>query len=106
MAQLYRCFIKNIVAIMAPIIKLTKNTKTFLWKEECQKAWELIKQKYIETLIFISPNWQVEFHVHTNASLLAMAGMLSLNVTGKNDQLVVYAFRFMNKTKQNKFIAQ
>jgi hypothetical protein len=25
---------------------------------------ELIKYKYIETPMLISPNWQVEFHVH------------------------------------------
>jgi len=42
--------------IMAPITKLTKKIKTFLWTKECQKAWELIKQKYIEILILISPN--------------------------------------------------
>jgi len=41
---------------MAPNIKLTKKTETFLWIEECKKAWELIKQKYIETPILISPN--------------------------------------------------
>jgi hypothetical protein len=41
---------------MAPIIKLTIKTKTFIWTEECQKSWELIKQKYIEAPILISPN--------------------------------------------------
>jgi hypothetical protein len=41
-----------------------------------RKAWELIKQKYIETPILISPNWQMEFHVHTNASLLVVGVML------------------------------
>jgi hypothetical protein len=30
MAQFYRCFIKNVVIIMAPIIKLTRKTKIFL----------------------------------------------------------------------------
>jgi hypothetical protein len=82
---------------MAPITKLTRKTKTFLWIKECKKAWELIKYKYIEALILISPNWQMEFHVHTNASLLAMGAMLSKNVIRKNDQLVVYAFRLLNK---------
>ncbi len=53
--QFYRCFIKHF-AIMAPIIKLTKNIKTFLWIKECYKAWELIKHKYIQALILISPN--------------------------------------------------
>jgi hypothetical protein len=31
------------VVIMVTIIKLTRKTKTFLWKEECKKALELIK---------------------------------------------------------------
>jgi len=57
MAQFYKCFIKTFVVIMAPITKLTRKTETFLWIKECQKAWELIKQKYIETTILISPNW-------------------------------------------------
>jgi hypothetical protein len=35
MAQFYRCFIKKIVAIMAPITKLTRKSKTFLWTKEC-----------------------------------------------------------------------
>jgi hypothetical protein len=57
MAQFYKCFITNFVVIMASIIKLTKKTKKCLWIKECQKAWELIKQKYIEAPILISPNW-------------------------------------------------
>jgi hypothetical protein len=50
-------FYTKIVAIMAPITKLIRKTKIFLWIEECQKAWELIKHIYIETPILISPNW-------------------------------------------------
>ncbi len=76
----YICFIKKIVAIMAPITKLTKRTKYFLWSKKCRKAWESIKYKYIETLIMILPNWQVQFHVHINASLLIVGAMLSQNV--------------------------
>jgi hypothetical protein len=43
MAQFYKCFIKKIVVIMAPITKMTRKIETFLWLEECQEAWELIK---------------------------------------------------------------
>ncbi len=35
MAHFYKCFIKNFVAIMAPITKLTRKTKSFLWIKEC-----------------------------------------------------------------------
>jgi hypothetical protein len=61
----------------------------------------LIKHKYIEALILISPNWQVEFHVHTYASLLVMGAMLSQNVIRKSDQPIMYASRLLNIAKQN-----
>jgi hypothetical protein len=38
------------------------------------------------------PNWQLEFHVHIDASLLAMHVLLAWNPTGKYDQPIVYAF--------------
>ncbi len=61
----------------------------------------MIKQKYIEALTLISPNLQVEFHVHINAYLLVMGVMLFQNITKKNDQLVMYVYRLWNKTKHN-----
>jgi hypothetical protein len=61
----------------------------------------LIKNIYIDAPMLISPNWQVEFHVHTNASLLVIGVMLSQNLTRKNDRLVVYASRLLNIAKQN-----
>jgi hypothetical protein len=47
------------------------------------------------------PNWQLEFHVHTNASLLAVGAMLAQNPSGKYDQLIVYASKLLNKVEQN-----
>jgi hypothetical protein len=55
----------------------------------------------METSIVIPPNWQLEFHVHTNASLLAIGEMLAHNPIGKYDQPIVYASRMFNKVKQN-----
>ncbi len=85
---------------MALITKLTKKM-TFLWIEECQKAQELIKQKYNETLILIFPNSHMESHVYTNASLLVLGFMMSQNLTRKSDKPMVYAFKLLNITKQN-----
>jgi hypothetical protein len=38
----------------------------------------MIKQKYVKTPILISPNWDVEFHVHIDAFLLVVGAMSSL----------------------------
>jgi hypothetical protein len=37
------------------------------WTPECQTIWEDINNKYIQVYILIIPNWELEFHVHTNA---------------------------------------
>jgi hypothetical protein len=43
----------------------------------------------------------VEFHVHTDASLLSVGAMLFQNLIGNNDQLLVYAFKLLNKVEHN-----
>ncbi len=41
----------------------------------------------------------MEFHVHTNASLLVVGTMLFQNLTRKNDQPVVYTYRLLKRAK-------
>jgi hypothetical protein len=38
----------------------------------------------------------LDFHVHTNASLLAIGAMLAQNPTSKYDQPIVYASKLLN----------
>jgi hypothetical protein len=68
MAQFYRCFIKNFAYVMGLITKLLRKAKMFKWTTKCQIAWEDIKNQYIQAPIFINPNWELGFHVHTNVS--------------------------------------
>ncbi len=53
---------------MSLITKLLKQTGLFEWTFECQTAWEDIKNWYIQVPILINPNWELEFHVHIDAS--------------------------------------
>jgi hypothetical protein len=39
----------------------------------------------MEAPILKPPSWQLEFHVHTNASLVVIGAMLTQNPTGKYD---------------------
>jgi hypothetical protein len=55
-----------------------------------------MKQKYIEAPILKSPNWDIEFHVHINESLLDISYMLPHNLIEKHDQFVVYVSRLLN----------
>jgi hypothetical protein len=84
---------------MSPITKLLKKFEVFEWIEKCQNAWEEIKNQYIQTPILISPNWELEFHVHMDASQLVVGAILAHNMTSKFDQLVMYVFISLNSVE-------
>jgi hypothetical protein len=48
----------------------------------------------------INPNWELEFHVHTNAFQVVVGAILAQNPIGKFNQLVMYAFKLLNSTKK------
>jgi hypothetical protein len=58
----------------------------------------------MEALILIPPNWELEFHAHIDASLLAVGAMLAHNPTSKYDQPLVYVYRMFNKAEHNYII--
>jgi hypothetical protein len=49
----------------------------------------------------INPNWELEFHVHTNASQLVIGAILAQNLTSKFDKPIMYASRLLNLIKKN-----
>ncbi len=86
---------------MGPIIKLLRKTKMFAWIAKCQKLWEAIKQRYLDAPILITLKWDMEFHIHTNASNLAIGVMLAQNPIEKCDQPIAYASRLLNNAEKN-----
>jgi len=86
---------------MALITKLLLKTKVFEWTTECQTAWEDIKNQYIQALILINPNWELEFHVHTYVSHLTIGAILAQNPIGKIDQHVMYSSKLLNYVERN-----
>jgi hypothetical protein len=49
----------------------------FEWTNECQIAWEDIKNQYIQAPILMNINWELEFHVHIDVSQLAIGAILA-----------------------------
>ncbi len=60
-----------------------------------------MKQKYVEAQILIALNCKKEFHVHTDASNLAIGAILAQNLEGNYDHPITYASRLLNSKKQN-----
>ncbi len=81
-ANYYRKFIKNFAEITQPLNKLTRKNINFIWSEECQKAFDKIKNALTKPPILVYPNFKKEFIIITDASKIGVGGTLCQNYNG------------------------
>ncbi|GJX62250.1 reverse transcriptase domain-containing protein [Tanacetum coccineum] len=59
----YRRFIKYFSKISRPMTKLLEKDSVFNFDEECNKAFETLKEKLTNAPIMVSPNWSLPFEL-------------------------------------------
>ena len=62
--------------ITTPMEKLLKKDVDFLWSQECQDSFDTLKAKMASAPILVFPIWNKEFHVHVDASSVALGVVL------------------------------
>jgi hypothetical protein len=79
-ANFYRRFIEGFSKVCRPLTELTKNTTQYIWSEECQQSFDLLKRKFMEApiLVHFFPNRPTI--VETDASDFALGAILSQEV--------------------------
>ncbi|GKC87876.1 reverse transcriptase domain-containing protein [Tanacetum coccineum] len=82
-AGFYRRFIKDFSKIARPITKLLEKDTPFKFNDECQKAFELLKEKLTCALVIVSPNWNLPFELMCDATDFAVGAVLGQK-DGKN----------------------
>jgi hypothetical protein len=78
----YRKFIKSYAQITAPMEKLLKKDVTYCWNDDCMKSLDVLKGKLASAPILVFPKWDVEFHVHVDASCIALGAVLTQEGAG------------------------
>ena len=73
--------------------KLLKKDVKFLWNEECQKSLDTFKEKMVTTPILVFPDWTKPFHVHVDASGIALGIVLTQPGEGGIDHPIAYSSR-------------
>ena len=73
--------------------RFIKKDAVFVWSQECQRIFDTLKEKmdYAPRLVF--PDWNKEFHVHVDASLIVLGVMLEQPGERDIDHLIVFARR-------------
>lgn len=75
--QYYRNYIPNLAEISAPLYQLqTVETKNFKWTPECQQAYDRLKTELSNAVLLHFPDFSKEFIVYTDASTVAVAGVV------------------------------
>lgn len=100
-ANYYRRFIKNFAILAQPLNHLTRKNTEYKWTDECQKAFETLKQKLINPPILKYPDFSKEFIVTVDASKKACGFVLS-QTYGEHDLPIYFASRSFTKGEQNK----
>lgn len=68
----FRKFTKGYAQITVPMEKLLKKDVKYRWTEECQKRLDILKEKMIIAAILVFNDWKKVFHVHVDASYIAL----------------------------------
>jgi hypothetical protein len=73
----YKIFIKGYAQITAPLEKLLRKDTKFQWNDECQHDLDTLKEKMVTAPILVFPDWENTFHVHVDASSIALGAILA-----------------------------
>jgi hypothetical protein len=68
---------------------------------ECDKAFDILKEKLSSAPILIFPNWEIEFHVHVDASGIALGAILAQPGEGNMDHPIYFSSRKLSQDEHN-----
>ena len=102
----YRHFIKGFTRIAAPFYDLTsgdnkdKKSEPVKLSPEALEAFNILKEKCVNALVLYFPDFKKPFLLETDASGKGLGAVLSQKQDDGRYNLVAYASRTMNETKQ------
>ncbi|GJV24279.1 reverse transcriptase domain-containing protein [Tanacetum coccineum] len=83
-ADFYRRFIKDFSKIARPLTKLLEKDTSFEFNDECQKSFDLLKERLTCAPVIVSPNWNLPFELICDASDFAVGAVLKFYIEIKD----------------------
>jgi len=101
----YRRFIERFSKIASPLHHLTKRVE---WNRtnECQQAFELLKEKLISAPVLSYPNFDLDFVLETDASIKGLGAVLSQRKPGSACHPIAYASRSLSNPERHYSITE
>ena len=96
MTGYYRKFIQNFSTKAKPLIELTKKNHPFLWTQDCENAFILLKEHLIKAPVLQYPDFSKRFILTTDASNVGLDAVLS-----QDGHPCCYISRTLNEPETN-----
>ncbi|GJV16740.1 putative reverse transcriptase domain-containing protein [Tanacetum coccineum] len=95
LAGYYQRFIKDFLKIAKSLTELTQKNKKYIWGEDQESAFQLLKQKLCEAPILALPEGNDNFVVYCDASHQGMGVVLM-----QNEKVIAYASQQLKPNKE------
>ncbi|GJR71487.1 putative reverse transcriptase domain-containing protein [Tanacetum coccineum] len=96
LAGYYRRFIENFSKIAKPLTLLTQKNKTYVWGDEQDEAFRILKEKLCNALVLALPDGPDDFVVYCDASKQGFGSVLM-----QRGKVIAYASRQLKKHEKN-----
>ena len=93
----YRRFIKNFSDISFPLYQMLQKGANFIWSDDAQQAFEQLKLKSTEAPVLIHPDPKKIFKVETDASKVAIGGVVLQEKEPNKWHPITYYSRALSK---------
>eukprot|EP00794_Sanderia_malayensis_P010295 gene10295-11356_t len=97
LAGFYRAFIPDFAHISQPLNALTSEKSAYVWSDDCEKAFNALKNKLLSEPVLKFPDLEKPFELEVDASNYAVGGILSQR--GPDDQ--VHPIAYFSTALQN-----
>ncbi|GJY18766.1 putative reverse transcriptase domain-containing protein [Tanacetum coccineum] len=95
-ASYYRRFIKDFSKISKSLTELTQKNKKYIWGEDQETAFQLLKQKLCEAPILALPEGNDDFVIYCDASHQGLGAVLM-----QREKVIAYASRQLKPNEEN-----
>ena len=99
-AGFYRRFIQDISKISRPLTNLLQKDVPFVFDEDCEEAFEILKRALITAPIVQPPDWNLPFEIRCDASDYDVGAVLGQRVDKKLN-VIHYASKTLDSAQRN-----
>ena len=101
LASYFRRFVHQFSRVAQPLHRLACKNTEFDWSDECQSAFERLKELLVTSPILAYPNFQRDFLLETDASQQGLGAVLSQVQSDNRSHPIAYASRGLTPAEKN-----